>query len=133
MNNDLQKSYIFISAPYSEIPESVVDVNMKIMDAYVTRLLTNKKFCVSLLSMIHPLMRSYNHIPQDGAFWYPYSEMLVSKASELHVLELPGYEGSKGIKLEINVAKEYGIPVVYVSMPSLLQLYQDMKYYLGKC
>lgn len=51
----------------------------------------------------------------DGDFWQRQDAPYLKMASELVVLELPGWTASRGVAHEIAVAERRGIPVRYMS------------------
>lgn len=50
----------------------------------------------------------------DGDFWKKQDAPYIELCDKLIVYMLPGWEASSGIRHEIEVAQERGIPVVYV-------------------
>jgi hypothetical protein len=52
--------------------------------------------------------------------WYDLSMSLVMRCSEVWVLTLPGWEESKGIRIEVDVAKKLGKPVIFKSFSDIL-------------
>ena len=63
-------------------------------------------------------------LPTDYRFWEHQNESMLSKASLLRILDLPGLEQSKGTAFEIMVANKYGVPIE-VYDPSELQTYRN--------
>ena len=53
------------------------------------------------------------HPPQG---WYAFDLQLLARSDELLVLQLPGWEDSKGVMVEIAGAQTKGIPVRLLSL-----------------
>ncbi len=51
-------------------------------------------------------------LPRDWSFWQKLDHDMIRGASAVWVLQLPGWETSKGVAAEIGIATELGIPVV---------------------
>lgn len=52
--------------------------------------------------------------------WLDYDRQILRHCDEIHVLMLPGWDKSKGVLLEIEMAKEFGMPVKYVDIKPFL-------------
>jgi hypothetical protein len=55
----------------------------------------------------------YN-LPGDFEFWKNYNFKMLSAASDMWVLKLPGWEESKGVAGEIEFAASNSIPITYI-------------------
>ncbi|MFK5165356.1 DUF1937 family protein, partial [Propionibacterium freudenreichii] len=50
-------------------------------------------------------------LPTDWEFWAAYDEAILSSCISLIVLPLDGWQESKGVSAEINIARRMGLPV----------------------
>jgi hypothetical protein len=58
----------------------------------------------------HPLATQYG-CPQDGDFWMRVDSEYLRRCDELWVLRLPGWKESKGVRRELELARELDIRV----------------------
>lgn len=104
---------IYLASPYSDPDPAVV-----LFRYLETRRYTAKRIVegVPLFSpIVHCHELAVNHdLPKDFAFWQTYNEAILRRALALAVLQLDGWENSKGVRGEIEFAQKYNIPVSYV-------------------
>jgi hypothetical protein len=53
-------------------------------------------------------------LPKGWEYWQVYDRIMLSSCSELWIVQMKGWEESIGIKGEIEIAKELGIPIKYI-------------------
>lgn len=68
---------------------------------------------------VSPLFNHYSlkHVPEMGSdweFWKQYSTDLIRRCDKLVVVQFEGWDTSKGVDGEIQLAQFLGIPIVYV-------------------
>ena len=61
----------------------------------------------------HPIERFFP-VRGDGVFWEMQDAPYLLFVTEMVVLKLPGWEHSKGVRHEIEVAQFRGIPITYM-------------------
>jgi len=54
-------------------------------------------------------------LPTDTMTWANFSKLYVNGCDEMHVLQLEGYDTSRGVLLEIAEAERLGITIKYIS------------------
>jgi hypothetical protein len=54
-----------------------------------------------------------NKMPVDAEYWMKFNMAFLRKAEALFVLRIQGWEKSKGLQIEMNVAKMLDIPIVH--------------------
>lgn len=92
--------YIYIASPYTHKESEVVhDRYMRVM-YYTMKLLQNRQWCYSPIVHSHEMARLHS-LPTDAIFWMDYNYAMLSQARELHVLCLPGWKESVGVKSEV--------------------------------
>lgn len=62
----------------------------------------------------HPIETIGMHVVNDFDFWMLQDLPVLRKASELLVYKLNGWQDSRGVAKEIEVAQEVGIPIRYI-------------------
>ena len=107
---ELKLSYL--AAPYSDPSIDVVEKRMEKLCKVDAILMKQGIFTVSPL-LKHFIVR-HADLPTDYKFWKDYSDTLLCAVDQLIVLMLDGWKESIGVTAEIKLAKDLGIPVVYV-------------------
>ena len=107
---------IIIGIPYSDYNAEVVRGRIGAAEIYLLELMAHNKCAIIPAAIGHHIWQSTN-ISNTFEYWENYCINLIKECSELHVLMLPGWENSKGLEKEINTAKEYNVPILYIEMP----------------
>ena len=109
-------SYIYLGSPYSD-ERTAVQRTRYLQAAEVTAKLLMKGIHVySPIVHCHELAVRFT-LPGDFAFWKKYNLAMLSKASGLAILELPGWETSRGLSEEIRYANSNSIPLQRIEYP----------------
>ncbi len=96
---------IFVASPY----------NHEDRDVMKKRIAINAKYCGYLLRLelvpVSPIMfgtkvLEFVNLPHDFGFWDKLSYAYLQQCNEMHVLHLDGWLESRGVKEEIQFAKE---------------------------
>lgn len=74
----------------------------------------------------HPVAVRHK-MPTEFAFWARYCRRMLGLSSDLWVCQLDGWEDSRGLKDEVDMAKMLGIPVTYLNEAQAI----TVKYGLG--
>ena len=104
---------IYLACPYSDPDPSVRDSRVLAVDMAAASLMEQGHIVFSPLSHSHPISRFCKVDPTDHDFWLRQDLAWLRHCDELWVLTIDGWEGSKGIKTEIEEAKRMGIPARY--------------------
>ena len=106
-------SFVYLASPYTD-PDPLVR-EMRFSDAlrHVACSTMAGEIMYSPIVHFHECALVYT-MPKDFEFWQKINFAMLSRAAELHVLQLPGWENSKGVAAEIAYAKAHGIPIRYV-------------------
>lgn len=92
---------IYVASPYSG------PTNQERFDRYIcvlnytAQLLRDKSWCYSPIVHCHNIA-AHHDLPYHFDFWREYNEHMLSRSDALHVLQLPGWEDSKGVQAEIR-------------------------------
>ena len=104
---------IYLASPYAHPFPSVMQWRYERMVKYAN---TQFRYGVKAYSPIvhnHPIA-VLGGLPRTWSFWRNFDIDMLRLATELHVIQLPGWKKSKGVTAEIHTAKQLGIPVVYI-------------------
>lgn len=104
---------IYLAGPYSHQLESIRRWRVDQINKKAAELMMQGNLVFSPLSHSHPISEYCNVDPCDHDFWLRQDLWILDICDELHVLCLPGWEDSRGIKTEIEYAKKLRIRIVY--------------------
>ncbi len=82
------------------------------------KLLCANEIIFSPIVHCHPLAEAMD-LPRDFEFWMHYNIGMMRHASYIYVLQLEGWENSKGVKAEIKFARTLDIPIKYIIKESI--------------
>ena len=112
------KKVIFVAAPYFDLDKNIIEQRVHLVSKYCTKLL-NKKICVLSPIIFGSTILNHFVLPNDFSFWDQISYQYLSLSTEIHVLQLDGWQDSRGVKEEIYFARRNKIKIVYVSLNSI--------------
>jgi hypothetical protein len=101
----------YLGAPYSHDDPSVREMRFQQISAAAACLMRQGHIVFSPISHSHPCA-VFGTLPTDWAYWRPFVSAFLGLANRLLVLQLPGWRESAGLKAEIAMAADFGIPVV---------------------
>lgn len=105
---------IFISSPYNHPDADVRLQRFKATIDYNAQLLNKGLICFSPIVYGHTIAVEHK-LPTDWEFWNRFCSAFLKNSKKMHVLCLPGWEESTGIKEEIKIAEIFNIPIIYVN------------------
>lgn len=105
--------YVYIASPYTHDNDKVEHLRYESAVLFTGQTLADGVACFS--PIVHCRRPAeVCDLPGDFEFWRAYNFAMLSRARELWVLMLPGWEESDGVAGEIEEAQRLGIPVRYV-------------------
>jgi len=107
---------IYVACPYWHDDPTVRQSRAEIATAYAAHLATKGHAVYSPLTHTVPLSQLEPEIPE--AFWLGNSLAMLQHCTEMHLLTLPGWKESKGVRAEWEHCSAAGKTVVMV-MPKL--------------
>lgn len=103
---------IYLAAPYTHPDPKVRQARFEQVTNFAAELMNRGALVFSPITHSHPLA---DKCPDDPQFWERwYMTFLKHWANHLYVLQLSGWDKSKGVAKEIAYAGELGIPIVYI-------------------
>lgn len=103
----------FVAGPFNGTEEEK-EFRTKRIAEYCVKLFNDGFSPISALLMGLSFAK-YGSLPIDTETWKKFSENMLNGCSELHVLTLPGWDKSSGVKIEINRALQMGLKIVYIN------------------
>lgn len=106
---------IYLASPYSHANPQVVATRVQQTRMCFVNLLAAQRHVFSPILLCHEASILYE-LPGDAAYWQAMNEDFLSRMDEMYVLTLPGWQESKGIKMEIDFAEARLIPITYINV-----------------
>lgn len=117
-------AFIYLASPYTDPDTGIMEARFKAAMEATADLLAESQWVYSPIVHCHELAKQYK-LPRDFSFWRAYNFAMLAKASQLLVFQLPGWELSKGVAAEIDLARQLSIPTFATKYrPSLADLYE---------
>lgn len=105
---------IYLASPYSHHDPVIIKTRFLLAEQCVVRLLQRGEVVFSPIVHCHELVHKYE-LPKDAKFWEAYDHSMLRLASFLYILKIPGWEQSRGVTLERELAERAYIPVQFVN------------------
>jgi hypothetical protein len=105
-------SFTYIASPYSHPEAAVREARFEAVSQFAAGLIKHGEVVFSPIAHSHPLAVKYD-LAGDFDFWIHQNYGMLSKASKLLVLCLPGWEESRGVQAEIAFARQCGVWVEF--------------------
>lgn len=113
-------AFAYLASPYTPIDVSdaaecraIREERYEASCRAAAKLMHEGKVTFSPIVHSHPIERYFDG-PESGEFWKRQDEPYLTLCTEMVVLMLPGWEESRGVKHEIEVARFRGIPISYM-------------------
>lgn len=110
---------VYLAAPYRDTGGNNPDVEESRRQAATlfARVAMMEREGVAIYSpLTHSVPIEKEGFEFSGIDWYEHGLELLSRCDEVWVLPLDGWEESKGVALEIERAKQFGIPAFKVAL-----------------
>ena len=104
---------IYIASPYAHSSSEVREARLEAVRYLCGQMVNQGKIVMSPLVYLGELAYRGVHPPQG---WYAFDLQLLARCDELLVLQLPGWEDSKGVLVEIAGAQTKGMPIRLMSL-----------------
>ena len=104
---------IYIASPYTHEVPAIVEARFQQVTKYAAGLVKQGKTAISPITYGHTLL-GFEDMPTDWLFWRSFCLQILLRCTEVHVLMLPGWDESRGIAAELEIAMLASIPIVYI-------------------
>jgi hypothetical protein len=105
---------IYLASPYSH-PDPVIKKTRFLLVEQCTAALINQGLYVwSPIVHCYEMAKKFS-MPDDAEFWKGYNTDFIRRADSMFVLGIDGWFESKGVMMEIKLAKEALLPVRFVN------------------
>ncbi len=108
------KTLVYLAVPYSHVDPDVMETRFHSVNRVAANLMKNGTHIFSPISHTHPIAKA-GGLPRGWDFWGAYDRAILGSCCKLVVLMLDGWRESAGVKAEIGIAEEMGIPIEFMS------------------
>jgi len=103
---------IYLASPYSHESHTVMRDRFDAVCEYAGRMMQTGKIVYSPIAHCHPIAMSVG-LPTDWEYWQTFCHVMLSRCTEMRVLQLAGWHESAGVTAEVCMAAKLGLPVTY--------------------
>jgi len=104
---------VYLACPYSHPDPAVREARFHAVNRAAGEMMGRDMLVFSPISHSHPIAVDHG-LPTDFAYWAAYNRATLSRCDRLVVLCLPGWRDSVGVRGELAIAHETGIPVEFL-------------------
>ena len=113
----MKKPLIYLASPYSDDEPGIIAQRVRAMEVAVATLIRqNLIIPYSPIVYTHPIADYMD----DDFDWYSWDLEMLDRCDGMIVCQLPGWEDSKGVKIEIDHCVENKIPFVYANLQDVI-------------
>ena len=109
----MNPSMVYLASPYAHPSAAVREARLEAARYVCGKLVDGGVIVMSPLVYLGELAQKGVHPPQG---WYAYDLQLLARCDELLVLQLPGWQDSKGVLAEVAGAQTKGMPILLMSL-----------------
>lgn len=109
---------IYLATPFSDSDPNVQEQRFQQACQAAAALIRNGTPVFCPIAHSYPIAQ-YD-LPTDWTFWERVDRLQMQSCTEVVVVKLDGWEQSRGIAAEVQIAEEMGLPVRYVEPHELL-------------
>ena len=104
---------VYLATPYSHPEPAVRQSRFEAANRAAAKLMNSGVKIFSPISHTHPIAEA-GQLPLGWAYWQEYDRAILKCCHKIIVLKLAGWEQSKGVKGELDIAKELGLEIEYI-------------------
>jgi hypothetical protein len=104
---------VYLASPYAHPSAAVREARLEAVRYLCGQMVNQGRIVMSPLVYLGELAYKGVHPPQG---WYAFDLQLLARCDEMLVLQLPGWEDSRGVLVEIAGAQAKGMPIHLMSL-----------------
>ena len=112
------EGFWYLATPYSKWADGL-DAAFREAARVAGEMLKRGEVVYSPIAHTHPIAIEGKIDPLDHSIWLPFDGAMMRAAEGIYVVQMPGWDKSKGIAHEIEAFREMGKPLRFVRWPSL--------------
>lgn len=105
--------YEYLASPYTHPDRKIELARYRAAEAATAWLLQQRIWVYSPIVHCHALAVQFK-LPTDSEFWGEYNSVMLSKAEGILLLALDGWEDSKGVSFEREIATKLGLRLRFI-------------------
>jgi len=105
---------IYIACPFWDEDREIRWARVQTATRYAAKLSAKGILCYSPLTYGREIEWSLKYEGTTEAYWREHGLAMLRACDEIHVLKIPGWKKSEGVKEELRVARHWGHRVVFV-------------------
>ncbi len=105
---DVDPTLIYLASPLAHSSAEVREARLEAVRHVCGKMINEGRIVLSPLVYAGELAQRGYHAPQG---WYAWDLQFLARSDELVVLQLPGWEDSKGVLVEIAAAQALHLPI----------------------
>lgn len=109
---------VFLSVPYTDSDPAVVERRVQLMLNVDAHLMRQGVFTISPVYK-HLLVQANLQVPGTWEYWRDYCKTLLQRCDRMIIIPLPGWTKSAGVRGEIDIADELGVPYTVFDLQDL--------------
>ena len=106
---------IYLASPYSHSDVEVQRQRFEKIMGITAKLMKEGHYIYSPITATHPMAVAHE-LPTDWNYWKNYLELVLPKCNELWVAKMDGWDKSKGVAGEVELAQKCGMPITYLEV-----------------
>ena len=110
---DLDPTLIYLASPFAHPSAVVREARLEAVRHVCGKMIDEGRIVLSPLVYAGELAQRGHHAPQG---WYAWDLQFLARSDELVVLQLPGWEHSNGVLVEIAAAQARNLPIRLMSL-----------------
>lgn len=107
------KPLVYLACPYTHKDRAVRVSRFNAANEAASKLMLGGAYVFSPISHTHPIAEA-GGLPLGWDFWEGFDRAYIGHSRKLIVLRIEGWKESTGVRAEIVIAQEAGIPVEYI-------------------
>ena len=111
------REMIYLATPYSHPDAEIRGIRFKQACILAGQLIQEDHRVFSPIVAYHPIA-AYFDLPGDFEYWKRVDGIHMGSCTIIYIAKFSGWDDSKGIAYEIDLAKRTGKPVFYVEIPN---------------
>ena len=116
----MEKKIAYLATPYTHKDPEIKEKRFKLVNRVAGELMRQRNEIVfSPISHTHPIAKSCE-LPGGWEYWLEFDKAFLECCFKLYVLQIEGWDTSKGVMAEIKIAEDLGIEIEYINYEEIV-------------
>ncbi len=113
---ETEKIDIYLAAPYTHNNNKTIEERVRMTRLYASAIIKSGRTVIAPTIYGHTFMNKCIKLKGDAETWLKFNTIMLRNCKLMYVLCLDGWEESKGVQQEIEIAKKLGLNICYTDM-----------------